>query len=144
MVPVNYWAVLVAAVLSMVLGSLWYGPLFGKTWIRLMGWSKSDVEKGRKEMNGAKMAKQYGIQAVGSLFMAFVLAHALVFAKAYLHEEGISAGLQTGFWNWLGFIAPVTLTSVLWEGKPWKLWLINNSYNLVTLMAMGVLLSLWV
>lgn len=144
MVPVNYLAVLASAVLSMVIGSLWYGPLFGKTWIRLMGWSKTEIEKGRKEMNGAKMTKQYGIQFIGSLFMAFVLAHALVFAKAYLKEEGISAGLQTGFWNWIGFIAPVTLTSVLWEGKPWKLWLINNSYNLVSLCAMGVLLSLWV
>lgn len=37
MVPVNYLAILVAAVLSMVLGFLWYGPLFGKEWTKLMG-----------------------------------------------------------------------------------------------------------
>lgn len=142
MVPVNYTAVLVSALLSMVLGSLWYGPLFGSIWTKLMGWTKADMAKGAA--NKSAMMKSYAIQAVGSFLMAFVLAHALVFAKAYLHEEGISAGLQTGFWNWLGFIVPVTLTSVLWEGKPWKLWLINNSYNLVALCSMGVLLSLWV
>ncbi|MDO8488446.1 MAG: DUF1761 family protein [bacterium] len=37
MVPVNYLAILAAAVLSMVLGFLWFGPLFGQTWMKLMG-----------------------------------------------------------------------------------------------------------
>jgi hypothetical protein len=142
MVPVNYLAVLGATLLSVVIGSLWYGPIFGKTWTKLMGWTKADMAKGAADKN--EMTKSYGIQFVGSFFMAFVLSHALVFASTYLETSGVSAGIQTGFWNWLGFVAPVTLTSVLWEGKPWKLWLINNGYNLVTLCAMGVLLSLWV
>ena len=140
MVPVNYLAVFGASVVSMILGYLWYGPLLGKPWMKLMGWTK----EGMKGMNQSEMMKMYGLQFLGSLFMSFVLAHALIFASAYLNESGISAGLQTGFWNWLGFIAPVTLVSVLWEGKPWKLWLLNNSYYLVSLMSMGVLLSLWV
>lgn len=139
MVPVNYLAIVVAAVLSMVIGSVWFGPLFGKPWMKLMGMSKESM----KDMKPQAMMKLYGIQFVGSLFMAFVLAHSLVFAKAYLGESGISAGLQTGFWNWAGFVAPVTLTSVLWEGKSWKLWLLNNGYYLVLLCSMGVLLALW-
>lgn len=142
MVPVNYLAIVVASLLSMGLGSIWYGPLFGKTWTGLMGWSKADMEKGMADKSG--MMKNYGIQFIGSLFMAFVLAHALVFAKSYLGSTGISAGLQTGFWNWLGFVAPVTLTTVLWEGKSWKLWLLNNGYFLTLLMMMGVLFSLWI
>lgn len=142
MVPVNYLAILVAAVLSMVIGSIWYGPLFGKFWVKEMGWSKKDIEKGGADK--AAMMKSYGIQAVGSLVMAFVLSHALVFAQSYLGTSGVSAGLQTGFWNWLGFIAPVSLTSVLWEGRSWKMWVLTNSYNLITLCAMGVLLALWV
>src|SRR3989344_8564759 len=109
MVPVNYLAVFAAAVSAMVWGFLWYGPLFGKTWQQLMGWTKVQMTA---KPNQAEMGKLYGIQALGSLFMAFVLSHALVFAKAYLGETGISAGLQTGFWNWLGFVAPVTLGSV--------------------------------
>ncbi len=140
MVPVNYLAILVAAVLSMVIGSIWYGPLFGKPWMKMMGMSKESM----KNMKPNDMMKLYGIQFVGSLVMAFVLSHALVFAAAYLRTSGISAGLQTGFWNWAGFIAPVTLGSVLWEGKSWKLWALNNSYYLVSLMAMGILLSLWI
>jgi hypothetical protein len=142
MVPVNYWAILAATLLSMVLGSIWYGPLFGNTWTKLMGWSKADMKKGAADKMG--MVKSYGLQLVGSFVMVLVLAHTLVFAKAYLGESGVSAGLQTGFWNWIGFVAPVTLTSVLWEGKSWKLWLLYNGYNLVFLLISGVLLSLWV
>lgn len=140
MVPVNYLAVLVAAVLSMIIGSVWFGPLFGKQWMKLMGMTKESMQGMKPEA----MMKLYGIQFIGSLVMAFVLAHALVFASTYLHESGVSAGLQTGFWNWAGFIAPVTLGSVLWEGKSWKLWCFNNAYYLVSLCAMGVLLALWV
>lgn len=139
-VPINYMAVLAATLLSMVIGSLWFGALFGKQWMKMMGMKQSDM----KGMGQGDMAKLYGIQFVGSLLMSFVLAHALVFASAYLHESGLSAGLQTGFWNWLGFIAPITVGSVLWEGKSWKLWLFNNAYYLITLCAMGVLLALWV
>lgn len=137
MVPINYLAVLACAVLSMVIGSLWYGPLFGKPWMKMMGIKQSG-------MKSPEMAKLYGIQLLGSIVMAFVLAHTLIFAMAYLHETGVSAGLQTGFWNWAGFVGPVTLTSVLWEGKPWKLWLLNNAYYLVLLCSMGVVLALWI
>ncbi len=140
MVPVNYLAVFIAALSSMVVGFLWFGPLFGKTWMKLMGWSKLQMSSkpDSKEMN-----KLYAIQFLGSLFMAFVLSHALVFANAYLGTRGIAGALMTGFWNWLGFIAPVTLGSVLWEGKSWKLWAFNNSYYLTVLLVMGLILSLW-
>lgn len=141
MVPVNYLALALATLLSVVLGSLWYGPLFGGTWTKLMGWSKSQMDKGAADKNA--MMKSYALQFVGSFFMVYVLSHTLVFAKAYLGSSGVSAGLQTGFWNWLGFVAPVTLTNVLWEGRSWKLWLINNGYYLILLTLSGVLLSVW-
>ena len=41
------------------------------------------------------------------------------------------AGVQAGFWNWLGFIVPVMLATVLWEGRKWKLWLFSIAYYLV-------------
>lgn len=138
-VPINYLAVGGAAVASMVIGFLWYGPIFGKKWIALMGFTQEQISAAKKK----GMAKQYALMFVGSLAMAYVLAHALVFASAYLKTSGVSAGLMTGFWNWLGFVAPVTLGSVLWEGKSPKLWVLNNGYYLVSLLAMGVILALW-
>lgn len=139
-VPVNYVAVLVCAIVAMIIGSLWYGPVFGKQWMALMGITKEQLEKGKK----ANMTKQYIFLFISTLVMAFVLSHMLVFASAYMHETGTSAGLMTGFWNWLGFIAPVTLGSVLWERRPWTLWVLNNAYQLLTLCVMGVILANWV
>lgn len=90
------------------------------------------------------MQKLYALAFVGALVMSYVLAHSLVFASNYTGTYGISAGLMVGFWSWLGFIAPVTLGSVLWENKSWKLWAFNNAYQLVNLFIIGVILALWV
>src|SRR4051812_43949474 len=121
-VPINYLAVLIAAIAPVIIGFLWFGPLFGKKWMALMGWENMPPEKmaeGRK-----KMPRNAAIQFVGALFMAFILAHALIFAESYLHVSGIGAGLMVGFMNWLGFVAPVTIGMVLWEGKQWSLWML--------------------
>jgi len=143
MVPVNYLAVVVSAVAMFILGWLWYGVFFQKPWMQAMGWSEAQIAAMRQS-GGKGMSVNYGIQALGALVMAFVLSHALIFASAYLGVTGISAGLQAAFWNWLGFIAPVTVGSVLWDGKSWKLWFINAGYYLAGLVVMGLILALWV
>lgn len=141
MVPINYLAVLAAGIVSVILGFLWYGPLFGKPWMKLMGldkFSPEEMEKGKK-----MMPMNTFIQFVASLVMIWILAHALIFADAYLGMSGWTAGVFVGFMNWLGFVASVTIGMVLWEGKPWKLWFILNGYNLVNLCIAGVILALW-
>lgn len=125
----------------MVLGFLWYGPLFGKQWSELMGWGPMTPEK-MAEMK-KKAMPGYIATFVGALIMAYVLAHGLTFGNVYLGTGGISGGLQGAFWYWLGFIAPVTIGVVFWDGKPWKLWFINAGYYLVGLLVMGLILALW-
>jgi len=139
--PVNYLAVLASAVSAMVVGFLWYGPLFGKAWSKMMGWGEMTPEQLKEKQK--KAMPMYAISFVGSLVMAFVLSHALVFGNTYLGTSGISGGLMGAFWNWLGFIVPVTMGVVLWEGKPLKLWLINASYYLVVLAVMSAILVSW-
>jgi hypothetical protein len=139
MVPVNYLAVFFAGVLSMIVGSLWYGPIFGKSWARLGGMTPEKMEAAKAK----GVAKSYVLMFIGSLLMSYVLAHALIFASAFMKTSGVPAGLMVGFFNWLGFIAPVTLGVVLWEGKSWKLWILNNGYYLISLLFMGVLLAVW-
>jgi hypothetical protein len=139
LVPINYLAVLVSAVVMMVLGALWYGPIFGKQWARMMGFTPEKMAEAQKR----SMAKSYILMALGALVMSFVLAHAVIFANAYLNMGGASAGLAVGFANWIGFIAPVSLGTVLWEGKSWKLWMINSGYYLVGLLIIGVILAVW-
>jgi len=141
-IPINYMAILVASVVAMVIGFIWYGPLFGKPWSKLMGWGEMTPEK-MKEMQ-KKAMPAYIVSFIGFLVMGYALAHALVFLSAYFNVSGPSIGLMAGFWSWLGFVVPVTLGAVLWDGKPLTLWFINASYYLVVLLAMGYIFSVMV
>ena len=139
MVHINYWAVLVAAVAQMVLGFLWYGPIFGKSWMAVMRFTQESIEQAKAK----GMGKSYAIMMIGALLMSWILAHAIVFADSFLVMSGATAGIMVGFLNWLGFVAPVTVGSVLWEGKSWKLWVLNAGYYLVGLCIMGAILASW-
>ena len=74
-----------------------------------------------------------------SLLLAYVLAHFVRFTGA----ETARTGLLAGFWLWLGFVATTNLETVLFEGRPLGLYLINNGYHLVGLLGMGALLAVW-
>ncbi|MBI2079795.1 DUF1761 domain-containing protein [Candidatus Micrarchaeota archaeon] len=132
-VEINYLAVVGAAVLSMVLGMLWYGPLFGKKWMGLMGYSEKNMPKGN-------MGQMYILAFVGALVMAYVLSHFVDYAEAKTLVEGA----MVGFWVWLGFMATLMLGSVLWEGKPWELYFLNAGHKLVEVVVIAVLLTMWV
>jgi len=132
-------AVIAAALANMAIGFVWYGPLFGKTWMKLSGITPDKIDAAK----ASGMGKTYLLGLLGSLVMSYVLAHAVVFAASYFKMSGVSAGLMSGFWNWLGFIAPVTLGAVLWEGKSWSLWMLMNGYYAVSLLVMGAILSVW-
>lgn len=139
MVEVNYFAILASAALAVVVGGLWYGPIFGKMWMGMVGITPESM----------KTMKMTPVQAmvggfVGALLTAFVLSHHLVFAGAYLGLTGVELALMSAFWIWLGFYVPVTAGSLLWEGKTWKLFVLNASYYLVVLIINALLLALWV
>jgi hypothetical protein len=129
---VNWVAVVVAAIAQMVLGFIWYGPLFGKTWMSMMGINPQTV---RRE----GMGKTYAWQAVGSLVTAAVLGRLV----ATMGASTAGAGIVAGFWVWLGFVATVTLSSVLYERRSFNLYALNNAYQLVSLAVMGAVLAAW-
>ena len=131
-VPMNYLAVVVGAVASYVIAFIWYAVLFKNLWMRLTGVT---------EMKPS--AKTAVLALVGSWFTSWVLAHAIIFGNAYLHMSGIAGGLMCGFFNWLGFFAPVTMMGVLYEKRSWKLWTLDNGFWLLDLLVMGAILSAW-
>ena len=132
-VHVNYLAVLVAAVASYAIAIIWYAAIFNKVWQKLTGIT---------DMKPIPM--NIVLVFIGSLILSFVLYHSIVFGNAYVGTSGIRGGLMGGFFGWLGYIAPVTLSTNLYEKKPWGLWLLDNAFWLISLMVMGVILSLWI
>ena len=133
---INYIAVLVSAVAGFVIGALWYSVLFGKVWMKLSGMDNKKIEKEKKK----GMTKSFIGGFVALLVMAFVLAHFVDMAEAATVLEGA----QAGFWAWLGFVATIMLNKVLWEGKPFKLYLLDAAHYFVVLIIMGAILAVWV
>jgi hypothetical protein len=138
-VVVNYWALLGCVVFAMIVGFLWYGPLFGKLWSREMGWTEADKQAAMA--NPSKMYLSYALTALGALAIAYVLHHGLVFGNAYLNMSGLQGNLMGAFWYWLGFVVPVVLNEVLFGKKTWTVFGINIAYYLVLLLGMAAILT---
>ena len=133
----NLVAILAAGVLPMVIGSLWYGPLFGKMWLGLVGKTEEEIRE------SASPLKMYVVTFIMTLVMAFVLAHVLqAFADAY-SVTGLIAGMQGAFWMWLGFVFTVGWQAVAFEDKKLRVFILSMVYNLISLLAMGALLGVW-
>lgn len=140
-IPINYWAVLVAAIVNFILGYLWFGPVFGKVWMSASGISKPTVVDDAMKKS---MMKGYAGTFIGSLIMAYALSRFIMFANAFMGGTMMMSGLITAFWMWVGFILPVTVGVVFWDGKSWKYWAVTYLYYLVGLLVMGAILASWV
>jgi hypothetical protein len=133
---VNLWAVLVAAVATMVMGFLWYSPfLFARPWMLAMGYdpdNKAKLDEMRKSAGKA-------LSFVASLVAAFVLGKIIDVATV----DSALYGMKIGFAVWLGFVTTVQLTAKLFGNQPTKLYLINTGYQLVCYLVMGAILAVW-
>jgi len=50
-IPINFLAVFGAAIVSMIIGSVWYGPLLGKTWMKEIGMTPKKMTDDVKKRN---------------------------------------------------------------------------------------------
>jgi hypothetical protein len=131
-IPINFWALTVAALIRIVLGALWYSPIaFIESWRRIVGLDEATMKAG--------MGRAIAVDVVGALVMAFVLVRSVGYAGA----ATLLQGAEAGFWNWLGFIAVVLLSATMHEHRPLKYFAINAGYNLIALILMGALLAVW-
>ena len=136
MMDVNLWAVLVSSIVSMGIGMWWFGKSgFGKQWMKL---NKITIKE-MKEMQKKGMAGTMIMGFITVLVMAYVLA---IFIK-YSGATTFTAGMKTGFWLWLGLLATTQLGMVLWDRKPFKLYLIHTIHYLVVLALSGGILAIW-
>lgn len=140
MIPeINYWAVLVAMVSSMIVGSLWYMPsVFGRRWARLAGVDIADPTK--------TAAQAWMPIVVGSL-MGFVTAWALAGASAiawhFYEGSFLVAALVTAVLLWAGFTAARFITHDSFEGRASSLTTLNIAHELVTVIFMAVIIGVW-
>lgn len=134
-VEVNYIAIIVAMLSSMVVGSIWYArPAFGNMWIKL---AHVDMKK-----QGSAIWP-IALTAVVSLITAYILAHVAFLSNQFFHHSFLQDAVTTAFWLWLGLTAARFITHDAFEGRPWRLTLLNVGHEFVTIMIMGVIIGLF-
>jgi hypothetical protein len=133
-VQVNYLAVLLAMLSSMVVGTVWYAKgVFGKTWGKL---ANVDMSKA-----GENAVKPIVTTVVVSLISAYVLAHVSYLSNNFFQNSFLQDSLTTAFWLWLGFTAARFITHDAFEGRPVKLTAINVAHELATFLLMGLIIG---
>jgi hypothetical protein len=134
----NWLAILVAAISTMIVGFLWYSPLlFAKPWMREMGYDLNDKAKTEE------MQKSAGRAYAGSLVASVISAFTLALILHGLRAEDVHFGLMVSFHIWLGFVATVQFTGALFMKQSMKLFGINTGYQLVCYLVMGAILTAW-
>lgn len=130
-VDINWIAIIVAAIVPMVLGALWYSPvLFADPWMRAVG-------RTREELGDASLG--YLLSAGAAFLTSYVLARIMRWAEV----DDLWNGAFVGFTVWVGFVATVLGVTTYFSGRPRTLWLINAGYQLVALVLMGAILGAW-
>lgn len=136
-IEINYLAVLLAGLSSMVVGSIWYARgVFGDTWAKL---AKVDLNK---QADSGKMATIMGLTFLASLVTAYVLAHISYLSNQFFGNDFLQDSLTTGFWVWLGFTALRFWTHDMFEGRRKKLTLLNAGNEFATIMVMALVIGL--
>ena len=127
----NYFAVLLSALSTFLIGGLWYSPVvFGKAWMRENGFKEEELKQ-------SNMIKIFGLTFFLSLIAAVNLAMFLG------PEDKPVMGALWGFLAGFGWVATFVGTHYLFERKSFTLFLINAGYSVVALTVMGTILAAW-
>src|SRR3990170_5469662 len=130
MPDVNWIAVLLCAVSSLVLGGIWYSPaLFAKPWQQAAGLSEEQAASGN-------LALIFGLSFLLSLVAAFVFA--MFLGREFGLGPAIAAGASAG----LCWVAASFGINYLFERRPLRLWLINGGYHTLQFTLFGLILGL--
>lgn len=166
----NFVAIIVAALIPMIIGFIWYHPkVFGNTWMQVAGMTEEKVKTGN-------MPLIFGLSFLLSLMLA-VSINSIAYHDSFINgalyyvtdgtmkpDPASEAGRWLEYYNtnlaasnhtfkhgaFHGFFIaglllalPIMATNALFERKSFKYVAVNVGYWLLTLMLMGGLLAAW-
>ncbi len=155
----NFLYLALAALVPLVMGFLWYGPLFGNAWMKEMGFTKESME-------GKNMTLTFILCLVFSFILAFFLLpatiHQMGVYSTLAGEPGFTENTGTAYTYFQEFVAnygdrfrtfkhgvlhgaltgvflvlPILGIIAMFERKSVKYVAINAGYWIVTLAIMG-------
>ena len=139
---INYLAIAAAIAAKAVLGSVWYGPLFGRLRDRELGNASG------APLPSSALFRARVLRLAGMALTVYVLA----LAVAVIHPSAWGAGADgsaagygfvAGLFVWLGFYVPPLFARVAWEAASWRMLRVHALYHLVALQLSAQILAHW-
>jgi hypothetical protein len=129
---INYVAVVISMIVTVISGSLWYNPkTFFPIWWKAIGKTKKDTP------GKGNMGVVFGLVFVSSFIQPFLFAIIL----SLFFPEGVTPllGVQTAILLWFGLIAPTYLVNKLFAGHKLTAWVIEIGNHLVNFVIYGII-----
>jgi hypothetical protein len=128
----SIWVLLIAAVIQMGGGMLWYGPVCGNAWLKAMGLDPTDKEKMAEMQRSAGPA--YGASLVFSVIFGYVL-------DVLFNSIGVTSMLSAILLVWVLWFALTfanTTKAVLWGEMNRNVLLINSGFELLLFTGVAI------
>ena len=161
----NIYVVLLAALIPMLVGAIYYGPIFGKAWMNANNFVEEDLKKGN-------LFLIFGLSYVLSVFLGLGLSgltnhqsgvlqlmamhpdfhtpgtevaelYKAVMDKFGTTHRNFGHGAVHGIINSVLIVLPLISINALFERRGWKYILIHFGYWLITLTIMGGFICQW-
>ena len=131
---VNWLAVLLAAVSSMVVGAIFYArKVFGNRWMRLAKIDEATLSK--------SPVLPLVLTFIVSFITAAVLAGTATLAQEFYQGNFLLNCLVTAVILWAGFTAARLITHDLFERRPGNLTVLNLLHELITVLVMALIIG---
>jgi hypothetical protein len=131
----NYWAVLVAALVFWVLGSVWFSVLFKKPWQSGMAKSGQKIQK----PSSSEMQKKFVASFLLNIIQVWGIATLVSGFQIITVQPAICLGLLTG----ICFAGASMACKSLWGNHGLKLTLIDVGYPIVGFIISAIIMALW-
>lgn len=135
-ISIHWIAVIVAALVSMALGAIWYTEgLFGKRWIKAAGITKKQAE--------ANSTKPMIYAALRAFFMALIMyIFIFVFDAFHSDRSWLANALLTSILAGFGFTWTAMKMHDLFEIRSKDIMMINIGFEVVDFLLVGLAIGL--
>ncbi|NNE30694.1 MAG: DUF1761 domain-containing protein [Saprospiraceae bacterium] len=134
---VNWLSVVLATLIPMIIGFIYYNPkVIGTAWMNSLGITEEDIKN-----NQGNMAVTFGVSLVMSFFLTFFLINFNNSPGQEGEFDTFGHGAFHGFFLAVVVALPVLITNGLFEMKNWKNLIINAVYWIIAMALMGGILD---
>lgn len=161
---INFYIFFLAALVPLVTGFIWYGPLFGNTWMKEMGFTKESLADKNMALT---FILSYVFSFLVAFFLQFIVIHqggvfstllesgstelqgeTLAYFEDFMAKYGTNYrtfkhGVLHGTMSAVLFVLPILSIIAMFERKTVKYVAINAGYWIITLAIMGGILCEW-